>query len=457
MGAKIVSNNGNKTLPGVHVPHHKNTNDSVPQAMPVPAKVYISLHMHMGAPCNPLVKKGDYVKVGQLIGSSDAFMSARTHSSVSGTVEAITTMTTSIGNVDQVVVIATDGKQEVSEEVQPPVVNNYQEFLEALKCSGLVGLGGAGFPAHVKFNLKDLNAVDTLIINAAECEPYITTDLRTILDKSDMLLKGIKAVQKYMEIGKVYIGIEDNKPECIARYRELVKNEQNMEVMPLKAMYPQGGEKVLIYHVTGEKVPEGKLPLDVGAVVLNCTTISSIARYCRTGLPLVKKCVTVDGSAVKNPMNVLVPIGMRMKDVFEATGGFKEEPKMVLYGGPMMGIAVPDLEQPILKNTNAILAFGEAEATPPEPTACIKCGKCIAHCPLSLMPCEMETAYKKGNIERLMHLKVNLCMECGCCSFICPAHRPLVQTNKLAKAQVMAYKNALKAKAEAEKQKEAAK
>ena len=160
-----------------------------------------------------------------------------------------------------------------------------------------------------------------------------------------------------------------------------------MEVMPLKAMYPQGGEKVLIYHVTGEKVPEGKLPLDVGAVVLNCTTISSIARYCRTGLPLVKKCVTVDGSAVKNPMNVLVPIGMRMKDVFEATGGFKEEPKMVLYGGPMMGIAVPDLEQPILKNTNAILAFGEAEATPPEPTACIKCGKCIAHCPLSLMPC----------------------------------------------------------------------
>ena len=209
--------------------------------------------------------------------------------------------------------------------------------------------------------------------------------------------------------------------------------------------------------MTGEKVPEGKLPLDVGAVVLNCTTISSIARYCRTGLPLVKKCVTVDGSAVKNPMNVLVPIGMRMKDVFEATGGFKEEPKMVLYGGPMMGIAVPDLEQPILKNTNAILAFGEAEATPPEPTACIKCGKCIAHCPLSLMPCEMETAYKKGNMERLMHLKVNLCMECGCCSFICPAHRPLVQTNKLAKAQVMAYKNALKAKAEAEKQKEAAK
>ena len=220
MGAKIVSNNGKKTLPGAHVPHHKNTNDSVPQAMPVPAKVYISMHMHMGAPCNPLVKKGDYVKVGQLIGSSEAFMSARTHSSVSGTVEAITTMTTSIGNVDQVVVIATDGKQEVSEEVKPPVVTNYQEFLEALKCSGLVGLGGAGFPAHVKFNLKDINAVDTLVVNAAECEPYITTDLRTMLDKSDMLLKGIKAVQQFMPIKHVYIGIEDNKPQAIEKLRK---------------------------------------------------------------------------------------------------------------------------------------------------------------------------------------------------------------------------------------------
>ena len=254
------------------------------------------------------------------------------------------------------------------------------------------------------------------------------------------------------------VGVETTV-KIIRRIEERVARDKYMNASELQSILrgEQGGEKVLIYHVTGEKVPEGKLPLDVGAVVLNCTTISSIARYCRTGLPLVKKCVTVDGSAVKNPMNVLVPIGMRMKDVFEATGGFKEEPKMVLYGGPMMGIAVPDLEQPILKNTNAILAFGEAEATPPEPTACIKCGKCIAHCPLSLMPCEMETAYKKGNIERLMHLKVNLCMECGCCSFICPAHRPLVQTNKLAKAQVMAYKNALKAKAEAEKQKEAAK
>ena len=425
--------------------------------LPLPDSVVIPMAMHIGAPAKPVVKVGDYVKTGQLIGEPGGFVSAPIYASVSGTVKKIGEMLGSNGRMMQTVEIESDGldarwgghcTSEAGDDAGFP-------GRRARQRPGW--LGGAGFPTVVKLTVKNLDQIKCVIINGAECEPYITSDTRAMIDYSFDVIAGCRLLQKFLKVPRIVFGIEDNKPECIARYRELVKNEQNMEVMPLKAMYPQGGEKVLIYHVTGEKVPEGKLPLDVGAVVLNCTTISSIARYCRTGLPLVKKCVTVDGSAVKNPMNVLVPIGMRMKDVFEATGGFKEEPKMVLYGGPMMGIAVPDLEQPILKNTNAILAFGEAEATPPEPTACIKCGKCIAHCPLSLMPCEMETAYKKGNIERLMHLKVNLCMECGCCSFICPAHRPLVQTNKLAKAQVMAYKNALKAKAEAEKQKEAAK
>ena len=432
--------------------------------LPLPDSVVIPMAMHIGAPAKPVVKVGDYVKTGQLIGEPGGFVSAPIYASVSGTVKKIGEMLGSNGRMMQTVEIESDGLDARWEGIQPPKLETMQDFLDAVRASGLVGLGGAGFPTVVKLTVKNLDQIKCVIINGAECEPYITSDTRAMIDYSFDVIAGCRLLQKFLKVPRIVFGIEDNKPECIERYRELVSHEQNMEVMSLKAMYPQGGEKVLIYHVTGEKVPEGKLPLDVGAVVLNCTTISSIARYCRTGLPLVKKCVTGDGSAVKNPMNVLVPIGMRMKDVFEATGGFKEEPKMVLYGGPMMGIAVPDLEQPILKNTNAILAFGEAEATPPEPTACIKCGKCIAHCPLSLMPCEMETAYKKGNIERLMHLKVNLCMECGCCSFICPAHRPLVQTNKLAKAQVMAYKNALKAKAEAEKakleaekQKEAAK
>ena len=396
--------------------------------LPLPDSVVIPMAMHIGAPAKPVVKVGDYVKTGQLIGEPGGFVSAPIYASVSGTVKKIGEMLGSNGRMMQTVEIESDGLDARWEGIAPPKLETMQDFLDAVRASGLVGLGGAGFPTVVKLTVKNLDQIKCVIINGAECEPYITSDTRAMIDYSFDVIAGCRLLQKFLKVPRIVFGIEDNKPECIARYRELVKNEQNMEVMPLKAMYPQGGEKVLIYHVTGEKVPEGKLPLDVGAVVLNCTTISSIARYCRTGLPLVKKCVTVDGSAVKNPMNVLVPIGMRMKDVFEATGGFKEEPKI-----------------------------GEAEATPREPTACIKCGKCIAHCPLSLMPCEMETAYKKGNIERLMHLKVNLCMECGCCSFICPAHRPLVQTNKLAKAQVMAYKNALKAKAEAEKQKEAAK
>ena len=428
-----MSNNGRKTLPGVHVPHHKNTNDSVPQVMPVPEKVYISLHMHMGAPCDPLVKKGDYVKVGQLIGSSQAFMSARTHSSVSGTVESITTMTTSIGNVDQVVVIATDGKQEVSEEVQPPVVTNYQEFLEALKCSGLVGLGGAGFPAHVKFNLKDLNAVDTLVINAAECEPYITTDLRTMLDKSDMLFKGIRAVQKFMDINKVYIGIEDNKQNAIEKLRQECADDSTIEVVPLKAMYPKGAEKVIAYETCGKVIKEGQLPFQAGVIISNVTSMAFIGEYLTTGMPLITKTLTVDGSAVREPKNVVAPIGATFKDIIDFCGGFTEEPGKILMGGPMMGTPLYDVNYPMVKNNNAILAFKKADVPVVQETACIRCGRCVRACPMGLMPSLIETAFKMKDVDELKALKVNLCIECGCCSYVCPAKRPLVVTNKLSK------------------------
>lgn len=242
-----------------------------------------------------------------------------------------------------------------------------------------------------------------------------------------------------MQVKRIIFAIEDNKPQCISKFRSLTKAQNGMEVQALPAMYPQGGEKVLIYHTIGRIVPEGKLPLDAGAVVLNCTTLAAIARYMETGMPLVSKCVTVDGSAVKEPKNVIVPIGTSMEDVFQFCGGFSQEPKKVLYGGPMMGIAVPDLKQPILKNTNAILAFREEDARLPEPSACIKCGRCVSRCPLRLMPTEIDTALENDDLDTLVALKANLCMECGCCSYICPAHRPLVQTNRMAKAKVMAY------------------
>ena len=428
-----MSNNGKRTLPGVHVPHHKNTNDCVPQVMPVPEKVYISMHMHMGAPCTPLVKKGSEVKVGQLIGSSDAFMSARTHSSVSGTVEAITTMTTSIGAVDQVVVIKTDGLQEVSEEVVPPVVTNYQEFLEALKCSGLVGLGGAGFPAHVKFNLKDLNAVDTLVINAAECEPYITTDLRTMLDKSDMLLKGIRAVQKYMDIQKVYIGIEDNKQNAIQQLTKEVENDPTITVVPLKAMYPKGAEKVIAYETCGRVIKEGQLPFQAGVIISNVTSMAFIGEYLTTGMPLITKTLTIDGSAIKEPKNVIAPIGTPFKDIVDFCGGFTEEPAKALMGGPMMGTPLFDMSYPLVKNNNAMLAFTKEDVPLYDPSACIRCGRCVRACPMGLMPSLIETAFKMKDVDELKALKVNLCIECGCCSYVCPAKRPLVVTNKLSK------------------------
>ncbi len=445
---------GKRNLGGIQVPQRKHTAAIRTKRLDSPASVVLPMTMHIGVPARPVVKVGDTVKVGQLVGEAGGFVSAPIYASVSGTVTKIEERRNAAGRMGQVVEIASDGRDERWEGLQPPKLETMQDFLDAVRASGLVGLGGAGFPTVVKLTVKNLDQVEYILVNAAECEPYITSDTRAMMEYSSDVILGCRMLQKFLKVPKIIFGIEDNKPSCIRLYRKLVEHEAGMEVRTLRSLYPQGGEKVLIYNLTGRIIPEGKLPIDVGVIVLNCTTISSIARYCRTGLPLVKKCVTVAGTAVREPKNVLVPIGTRMRDVFEACGGFIQEPRKVLYGGPMMGTAVPDLEQPILKNTNAILAFGEKEAVPPEPTACIRCGRCIEHCPLNLMACEMETAYLAGDVARLAELKVNLCMECGCCSFGCPAHRPLVQTNRLAKAQVAALKK--KQAAETEK-KEAAK
>ena len=437
---------------GVHVPNRKNTAELAALRLPIPETVEIPMSMHIGAPAIPVVKPGDSVRVGQLIGKAGGFVSAPVYASVSGTVKKIGQQVGSGGKLTQTAVIAADGKQEPDPTLQPPKLETMQDFLDAVRASGMVGLGGAGFPTVVKLTVKNLDQVQAVIINGAECEPYITSDTRTMLDRSDELMEGARLVQHFLQVRRVIFAIEDNKPRCIQLYRKLTKDEDGMEVCALKSLYPQGGEKVLIYNTIGKIVPEGKLPLDVGAIVLNCTTLANIARYCNTGMPLVEKCITVDGSAVAKPKNVIVPIGMKLADVFEQSGGFCQEPKKVLYGGPMMGIAVPDLEQPVLKNTNAVLAMSEADAVLPEPTACIRCGRCIRHCPLRLMPSHIVAAYEAGDMERLAELKVNLCMECGCCSFGCPAHRPLVQTNKLAKAKLAAWRKLQSEKLDAKKE-----
>ena len=426
-------------LHGIKVPHKKNTADRPPVRLGVPKTVSIPMSMHIGKPAKPVVKKGDEVKVGQLIGEADGFISAPVHSSVSGTVLKVDDMTLSNGAKAKCVVINTDGEQTVYEGVKPPEVNDLESFAEAVKNSGSVGLGGAGFPTYVKLLVKDLSKLDAVVINAAECEPYITSDTRTMLDKSDDIFNGIDALRKYLKVKRFIFGIEKNKPEAIKKMQELSSDSKDIEVKVLPSSYPQGGEKVLVYNTVKKIIPKGGLPLDVGVIVINVTTLAFIGNYLKTGMPLVNKCVTVDGSAVKEPKNVIAPIGMSISDLLEGAGGTKAEVAKALYGGPMMGLAVPSLDAPILKNTNAITAMDIKEATPPKTTPCIRCGACLNHCPLRLDPREIARAYKLNSPEDLQTLQVDLCMECGCCSYICPAHRPLVQTNKLAKAMLRTY------------------
>lgn len=434
---------------GVHVPHLKSTALQLPQRIPVPKTVTIPMSMHIGAPANPIVKAGDLVKVGQPIADAGGVVSAPIHSSVSGKVKRIEDMLASNGKQVSAIVIETDGEQAVWEDISPPQIKDYESFLSAVASSGIVGLGGAGFPTAVKLRVRDLKLIDAIIINGAECEPYITSDTYTMLTDSDLVWQGIELLQKYMQAKRIIIGIEKNKPECVEKFETLAQNADGVEVMALPSVYPQGGEKVLIFNTIGKIVPEGGLPIDVGAVVINCTTLAAIARYINTGMPLTEKCVTVDGSAVNEPKNVIAPIGTPMSELFEFCGGFSSEPKKVLYGGPMMGISVPNVSAPILKTTNAIIALDERDAITPPTTGCIRCGRCIDRCPLRLMPAEIERAYKTRDGARLQKLKVNLCMECGCCAYICPARRPLVQVNKLAKIVMNEYQTTLKKQQEA--------
>ncbi len=419
------------SLHGIKVPHRKNTAQM--QSVRMSASVVnIPVAMHIGKPAKPVVKIGDMVKVGTLIAEQDGFISSPVYASVSGKVTKVQDMLLSSGAFAPAITIESDGEMATDEAIAPPVVNSKEDLIDAIKKSGIVGLGGAGFPTYVKFNVD--KPVEYLVINGAECEPYITSDTRTMLERGDDIKAGLEVILKYMDIGSVIFAIEKNKKDAVQEMQKCLGDMNKVQVKALPTVYPQGGEKVLVYHSTGKIIGNGQLPIDVGCIVINCTTLASIGAYLKTGMPLVEKCVTVDGGCVAEPKNVIVPIGTALSDVFDFCGGLKEEPRKVLYGGPMMGITVPDLGVPILKQTNAILALTEKEARLPKATNCIRCGTCINTCPFGINPPALAKAYRDKDIEGIKKAGAEICMECGCCSFNCPANRPITQTNKLAKA-----------------------
>ena len=422
-----------RSAQGAAVPHHKATKDISTVKMPVPSKIVLPMSQHIGAPATPVVKKGDKVLVGSLVGQASGFVSSNIYSGVSGEVVGIADTMLPNGNCVPTVAILPDNEQTVAENITPPVVTDRESFVEAVKQSGLTGLGGAGFPTFIKLSPQNLSEIDTLVINGAECEPYITADNREFLECGEDVIAGIMLVQKYLGVKKAVIGIERNKPEAIDLMFSLTKGDDTISVKPLKSRYPQGAEKILIEKCTGREIPKGALPSSKGVIVMNVATVSFISKYLKTGMPLTTKRVTVDGNAIADPKNVEVIIGTTFGEVIDFCGGSTQEVRKILSGGPMMGVSVLNTDFPVMKQCNAILAFGDDMAHQPQKIDCVRCGNCIAACPMGLSPVEIATAYKRSDLESLEKLNIDVCMDCGCCTFVCPSKCPVSQTVKLSK------------------------
>lgn len=434
-----------KFLGNTRLPHHKKTAGIAPVRMSPPAEVLIPMCQHIGAPATPIVKVGDEVKVGQVIAQESGHVSAPIHASVSGKVVKLDSILKASGKTVPAIRIASDGLMTPFEGLQAPAINTVEDLIDAARACGLVGLGGAGFPTAVKLEALKEDTIHTIIINGAECEPYITSDARTMLDHSDLISDGVALFARIVPGVKNYIiGIEKNKPECIKEMERIFGGNAAVSVKGLPLLYPQGAEKVLIRNTTGLTVPEGKLPKDVGVIVINVTTLATLANYAKTGMPLVERCVTVDGSAIKEPKNVIVPIGTSIRELVEFAGGFSEDPGKVILGGPMTGNTVYSLDEPVVKTTGSVLALSLKDSLEQEPTACIHCGKCVDVCPHFLTPTAFNKAMTIENVEEKMatleELSVHMCMECGCCSYVCPANRPLSETNRIAKNALRDYK-----------------
>lgn len=429
---------------GVHPYEGKELSKDLPIKTVVPkGDMIFPMAQHIGAPATPVVAKGDHVLVGQKIGEASGFISANICSSVSGTVKAVEPRMLLNGSMATCVVIENDGEYKgidgLGEKRDYTKISN-DEIRDIVKEAGIVGMGGAGFPTNVKLAPKEPDKIDFILVNGAECEPYLTSDYRQMLERPEEIIGGLKVILKLFDKAKGLICIEDNKPDAIEKMREAAAGEDRIEVKALKTKYPQGGERTLISAATGRKIYSAKLPADAGCIVDNISTVIAIYRAVCLQTPLITRVVTLTGDAFKTPVNVDVRLGCNHADLVDEGGGFESEPAKVISGGPMMGFAMFDLNVPVTKTSSSILAMTEDEVAEFEPTPCIRCGRCVTACPGNLVPQKMAQAAMNNDFDTFVKLNGMECYECGSCTFACPAKRPLTQNFKQARQYVMAQR-----------------
>ncbi len=398
------------------------------------------LSQHIGAPASPIVAVGDTFLRGQKIAEAGGFVSAPVFASVSGTVKAIEPRHVATGDLVNSIIIENDGEMKETDfhGVEDVASLSKEQIIEKVKEAGVVGMGGAGFPTHVKLSPKEPDKIEFIIANCAECEPYLTADYRRMLENPEELIGGMKIVLRLFDHAKGILGVEDNKPDCIQKLKELTKDEERIEVMPLKTKYPQGGERQLIYATTGRAINSKMLPADAGCIVDNVETLVAINRAVKEGKPVMDRIFTVTGDAVANPGNFEYCIGMSYAEILEEAGGFKEDPEKMISGGPMMGFAVFSLEIPTTKTSSSLLCFKKDDVSASEVTACINCGRCVSVCPEQIVPSRLAKMSQFHDSESFEKWNGMECIECGSCSYICPAKRPLAQYIKTMKKQILA-------------------
>ncbi len=440
---------------GVHPAENKLTNDAVTQVAALPAQAIFPLSQHIGAPAKPVVAKGDKVKVGTLLAEAGGFVSAPIYSSVSGTVLKIDTAIDATGYRKPVIIIKVEGdeweesidRSDKLERLEDHPELTPEEIIERVKKAGVTGMGGAGFPTFIKLTPPPTAKAECVIINAVECEPYITADFRLMMEKADEILVGLDLLMKAAKVTKGYIGIEDNKPAAIELFQQKTAGRSDVEIVPLAKKYPQGGEKQLVDAVIRRQVPAPPaIPVNVGAIVQNVGTAFAVYEAVMKNKPLFERYTTVTGKQLKNPGNFLVRMGTPMSQLIDACGGLPEGDNKILAGGPMMGKALTSTEVPVCKGTNSVTVLTEDDARRKEPQPCIRCAKCVGACPMGLEPYLLATLSSLKNWERVEAEDVTSCIECGSCQFTCPAHRPLLDNIRQGKSTVMGIIRARNAK-----------